>query len=359
MRNVAATVAPTKTTKAAVVRAAVGGAAARVRLREVVVSTSAGSITRSWDLHGLVVSLPAGCVSRAERAVLLAIPKWADPAGRFWASVKSIATAIGYGRRATQIALASLEIRGLVIVAGSKTGGRGNTVRRRLNIEMLRALAGHTDRPVGLSDPSNDSDTAHRMRPLEEERAQSATENGAFHARKGAPDAHEPTTTDQGTDHHQMVAVESSSDLFQTLRDLNVDSETSERLVMEHPAELIAAAIEGSDAANNPPGWIVARLERPELRERLAKRAEEIRIQRSAEAAHGRVVELLNGLSDDELICAHRAVFADADPPPAEILRKRYRMIKNAVYTQRIVETARSNAQSRTPDGCLEVKYSV
>ena len=84
-----------------------------------------------------------------------------------------------------------------------------------------------------------------------------------------------------------MVAVESSSDLFQTLRDLNVDSETSERLVMEHPAELIAAAIEGSDAANNPPGWIVARLERPELRARLAKRAEASRVRRDGVAGFG------------------------------------------------------------------------
>lgn len=112
------------------------------------------------------------------RLILFTLLRWADPEGRAWPSVESIAGACGMSRRSVQLGLRALEQDGVIITEGWANGGREHTTIRRIDPNRL-AKKGAPHAPLEeIKGAIHD----RKGRNLRAQRAQSTTIKGAPHA---------------------------------------------------------------------------------------------------------------------------------------------------------------------------------
>lgn len=174
---------------------------------------------------------------RGERDLLRALLTWLNyQSWDFYASVGTIAEAMGVARSSVQRWMASLEGRGIVITIGVQAAGQ---YRRRVDTAALLALAGH-DAP-GKGEP-------HSEAGVPDDEAGDAAAAGGVGLTTGRWVPHHEAQTDQRTDqrtHHTTAAAAVASLLG------------SEDL-LSHPnvtPELLAWIAREAPKKKNPAGW--------------------------------------------------------------------------------------------------------
>lgn len=217
-----------------------------------------------WEAHDLIGQTPT---KGAERAVLLAALKWANPAGELWPSAANWAQQVGLTPRALQRTLRRLVERGIVEVVTSSVGGAGRTSRYRIPILDAR----NPDRGSGL-----EAGSSHATTPTVEPRTPTV---GTGNPDRGAPKPRPtvtPSTRNQPTEQPTTGAGVVVALLSEELR--KHPNATPERLAWiareapnkDNPSAWAASCVRGGWAAPPPTPEDQQALKREARHQRLA-----------------------------------------------------------------------------------------